>query len=344
MSTLMKQKVTKVNPFFQIGALLISSIIIGLALYINLFTFHTHETYTPLKKVTHDKIALWGATPQPITVGLYIKQFQEFNILKNYFIFSGTLWFLCDPPCIDLRTLKQFDFEQGEILHLSEPHTKEIDGKQMVQYNVKVAFHSAIDHRYFPLDDHRLYFVLAHDLFEPKDITFNSSHSDFTINDSVQTSGWQMIGHEVDCGYIHTKFDVNDTRKTRHYPAVAFSIDYARCARRYVVSILIPLLFLFFLGLFSFSVDNKATIALSTASITGAMGYRYVIERLSPASGHFMFSDYIFFIFLIAVCVAFVLNIVDVYAHPLTIRQKQCAVIGLHAFVDLTSIYFLVWW
>lgn len=334
----------RVNPFFQIIALSISLVLISIALYINLFTFYTRESYPPLKQVTQEKKIQWNTSPKTITTGLYIKQFQEFNIIKNKFTFIGIVWFLFDKGLIPLDKLKEFSFEQGEITALSPPHIKTVGDKEMVQYNVKVEFRSPLNYSHFPLDDHSIYLVLVHNAVEPKDIFFVSADKDFSIDAQIQTSGWRMVNHAVDAGYVSTKFDVKDDRKNRHYIAVVFSIDYARCARRYVVSILLPLLFLFFMGLFSFSVDNKASIALASAAITGTMGYRYVIEKLSPLSGQFMLSDHIFFVFLAATCIIFILNIIDVYGKPLNLKQKKGYIIALHGLIDVISIYLLVWW
>lgn len=340
-----QKKNVMVNPFFQITLIIISLLIMSIALYKNVDVFQTGDTEPQLWQKYDKKLENTEAKNQ-IEVGLAIKQFQIFNVLKNQFSFIGTVWFLFDIDLISQDDLKHFAFERGRIDEISEPRISVLDGKQMVRFDITVSLTTPLDYKAFPLDDHRFFIILFNRTLSVKTFLFTTlfttQKKNFTISKDAVTHGWRAVKHDVQIGHVATSLDTLDTRKTDRYDAVLFSIDYARNARRYVTSILIPLLFLFYLGIFSFSVGTKASLGLSTASITGLLGYRFVIERLSPYVDYLMLSDYLFFMFFVTSCIMFFLNIVEQYAIRLSLIQKKAIIFALHCFVTFVITYFLI--
>ena len=336
-----KKRNVMVNPFFQITLIIISLLTMSIALYKNIDVFQTGDTEPRLWKEYNKKLKNTEAKKQ-IEVGLAIKQFQKFNVLKNQFSFIGTVWFLFNIDLIAQDDLKHFAFERGRIDEISEPRISVLDGKKMMRFDITVSLTTPLDYKAFPLDDHRFFIILFNRTLSVKKFLFTTQKKNFTISEDAVTHGWRAVKHDVQTGHVTTSLDTLDTRKTDRYDAVLFSIDYARNARRYVTSILIPLLFLFYLGLFSFSVSTKASLGLSTASITGLLGYRFVIERLSPYVDYLMLSDYLFFMFFVASCIMFFLNIVDQYATRLSLMQKKAIIFALHFLVTFVTTYFLI--
>lgn len=338
-----KNRVT-IPPLFQILLIAISFVCISAALIKGLYNFNTSDKQPQLEIVTPEKISEFGGFPDKVTVGLYIDQFQEFDIVKNHFVFTGTLWFLFNQGVISLNSLAKFEFERGKILYKSEPETRLLGDKLLVQYNIGVEFTSSLDYSYFPLDDHRIYLVLTNQIVSPGEILLQSSQREFKVKPDVRTLGWEKRNIQVTHGYSAAELDTYDERKTHYYPTVLFAIDYNRYGIRYIISILLPLLLIFYLATFTFSIAPNLAINLAAGSVTAILAYRFVIENLSPKTGYLMLSDYLFFLFLSLCVFIFFMTVIDTFSVHVPTIYKKIACISLHTIVVCVSSYLFVFW
>ena len=110
-----KKRNVTVNPFFQITLIIISLLIMSIALYKNIDVFQTGDIEPRLWK-EYDKKLEDTETKKQIEVGLAIKQFQKFNVLKNQFSFIGTVCFLFNIDLIAQDDLKHFAFNLNHKL------------------------------------------------------------------------------------------------------------------------------------------------------------------------------------------------------------------------------------
>lgn len=334
-----QEKLIVVSPLFQFVFIIISGMLIAFSLYRGLVTFSTADSIPPLETVSPQKLASWGSTPSTVHVGLYIDQFQTFDVVRNNFIFTGNIWFVLVPGAISLNTLEQFEFARGQILYRSAPDTKLIDGQLLVKYNIRVSFNTGVNFSFFPVDNHRIFLTLVHQFVSPNELLFESTQQEFIIIPDLHSYGWNIINKYVASGYLSEKLDVNDPRKTVLYPAVLFSFDCERIGIRYLITILLPLLLIFYLTLFSFSLDSRNAITLSAGGITAILAYRFVIENISPSVGYLMISDYLFFLFLAACFFIFFVVTVDGYARQLSLMQKKLLVMLLHIIIAVVAMY-----
>ncbi len=302
--------------------------------------FRVREKQPVIIRISPKELAEFGGFLNAIRVGLYIDKFQAFDVVNNLFIFTGIIWFQFNPGTISLDTLEKFNFEWATIRDRSKPSVQLIDDKTLVKYNIRVEFMSMLDYTYFPFDDHRLYLVLTNKSVSPREVIFESFQRAFIVKPEAATFGWNQVNHSVKTGYAEAKIDPHDERKTLLYPIAIFSIDYARYGTRYLLGILLPLLLIFYLVMFSFSLGKRTGIGLATGGITAMLGYRFVIEGLSPSVGYFMISDYIFFFLLIVSCLIFFINSFDHYLIPLTLNTKRSIVVIVHLFVISLCGYF----
>ena len=120
-------------------------------------------------------------------------------------------------------------------------------------------------------------------------------------------------------------------------------MEFSRFGTRQLISILLPLLLIFYITVFCFSIEPQTSIGLSTGSMTAIIAYRFVIENLSPASGYFMLSDYLFFLILSACFITFFLNVLDVFLFTIPMNIKKAGIIGIHGFVIAVSCYLLMY-
>lgn len=256
-----------------------------------------------------------------------------------------SFFFEFDPTLLSLESLSKFTFEEAQKLEISEPHLKIIDNRLFVHYIIKAVFDLQLQYGHFPIDDHRLSFVFRHLYLTPSQMQLVSSPSDFIIQPDLSQQGWTNVGHIVQTGFQKIILDPYNQRKTINRPSAVFTIDYSRTQMRYPLLIILPLLLIFFLALFSLSLDpekyRSSIIGITTGGITAILAYRFVIEAMSPKVGYFMLSDYIFTILLVATFLVFLMSI---FSNRVSLGVKKVFVIALHSIVDLILIYlFLIW-
>lgn len=350
MTTIKKTKRSSVvSPCFQIICICVSGVFILIGLHRGLLQSHIQEDVLPLQYITPITVKQNNSIPNIIKTGLYIQEFQTFDIIKNNFLFTGIVWFLFDPDSISLNILKNFQFDRGIILHRGEPDIRVIGKQLFARFAVRVQITSNLNYRYFPLDDHRLYFTLTQPDISPETTIFSSSGEKFLIQANTQSLGWYNSDKEVQFGYDSFILDPHDSQKTIHYPTVIFSANYERSGSRYVFSILLPLLLIFYLTLFSFSfgdLSGRTGVSLATGSITAILAYRFVIESLSPTTGYFMLSDYLFFLFLGTSTLVFLINIIDQFAlnFSFSARGKKIVIVTIHTMTVLANWYLFILW
>ncbi len=334
-----------VSPLFQIILIIISIICIAIGIQYGLSRLVISDETPQLIPITPTTIKEFGGFPEIVTTGLYIHEFQTFDMIANSFVFTGVVWFMLSPGVVSLDLLSKFEFERGVIQYLGPPRVILLDKKLLVQFPVRAQITSNLNYAAFPIDDHRLYFILNNHLIFPDIILFFSSQQDFSVRPDMRTFGWEQMSTSVKFGYGQEITDQYDERKTLYYPSVIFAIDYARYGTRYIISILLPLLLIFYLTLFSLSFRTTADrtgITLAAGGITAILAYRFVIGNLSPTTGYFTISDYLFFLFLTASAVTFFLAIIDHFALSIPVAYKKLAIIFLHMIVIGVTVYLFV--
>ena len=282
-------------------------------------------------------------SPAPVKVGLYIKDFTEFSFLTNQFEFSGIVWFLFDPSIVSLDTLSKFSFEKAQLKFKSPPTTRIVGGHLFARFDVRVSFKANLTFVRFPFDNHTLYIILDNNAVTPGEVAFMSSYNELAISPEISISGWALHGTRVYTGYSVARLDKQNPASDVAHPRAIFAIEYVHSGIRQSMLIILPLLLIFFMALFAFAFKSTyytSVISISSGAVTALLAYRFVIEGLSPKVGYFTQSDYIFFLFLLGVFVAFFINVglasfSKKYAIPL--------IILLHCMVILSFILALRW-
>lgn len=332
-----------VSPVFQIIFIAISSIAILYSINRGLERYLIKEPEPPINIFTPESVKEFGNFPEEITVGLYIDEFHTFDMVRGIFVFSGIVWFLVNPAIVTLETLNQFNFEQGTILSRGNPKTVILNKNLLIQFPVKIEIKNNLNYSHFPIDDHRVYFILNNTLMSPSNIIFYSSQREFVVKPTVHTFGWEILDTMVTVGYDQSVIDQYDEHKTFRYLRAIFAIDFARYGMRYILSILLPMLFVFYLVLFCFSISDRTRITLAAGGITAILAYRFVIETLSPSVGYFMLSDYLFFLFLgVSFAIFFSVSIEGFYIR-IPLLYKKIIIILLHTTIVVSIGYLFMY-
>lgn len=324
-----------INPLFQITIGIITLMILLIS-----FTFRPFVTsdIEPQKSIPlPQELYHYKETAHEVKVGFVIRNFEEFNIVKNSFVISGYVWFEFDPSIVSLKTISNFNFEQATLLTKSAP-TIRINGDRIIAtFDIRVSARSGLQYNEFPFDDHRIYFVLSFENISPRELHFVSSAREFIISSDVSILGWKLRDTHVETSYLNNSLDALDVRKNITHPQVIFSLDYERIGIRYILLLILPLYLIFLLISLSFSLDDQyqsSIISLSSGGISAIVAYRFVIESFSPSVGYFMNSDYFFFLFLVA---SFVIFLSTIFKKHLSRGMKKLILIILNGLIIIFS-------
>lgn len=325
--------------YFSVYAILISGALICFFMYQASQEFISQDPMPELLPMTPATLVQMGQSAE-VKVGLYVKDFSEFNLVDNRFEFSGILWFYFDPSIISLATLGNFSFEKGKIVSKSEPTTRIVKGKLLARYDIRVNFKANPTFAAFPFDSHTIYITIDNNYVSPGEVVFSSSYDELVLSPELSFAGWDIYGTRVFAGYSVARIDKSNRAYDVAHPRVVFALDFVHSGVRQAILIIFPLLLIFFMAMFTFALDLKnyktSITSLSAGAITGILAYRFVIDRLAPQVGYFMQSDSLFFLFLLAVCTAFFIN---VGIPAIRDAYTRTIVILLHAFVVIAFIW-----
>jgi hypothetical protein len=327
-----------VSPLFFFICILTTMAFLILLVYRWTSYFTPNEKPAPLHYLTTEKRKEFGGDPATVKVGLYINDFYKFDMNNDEFIFNGILTYEFDPSLISLRTIDSASFDRGDILYSSPATTYLKNSRMFARYDMRVKVSSNLDYAWFPFEDHRLSILLIDKTLTPTDLIFQTSDATFTAPD-MNAVGWHKFGSKAEAGYLDAPLGHGQIQ----YPAVLFTVDYGRYINvRNIVTIMFPMLLLFFVALFSLILDPKDNftyvLTIPVQTIAGLIAFRFVIESISPKVGYFMYSDYFFFFFLFLM---FSILLFHTIGSNLGSFPRKVAIIIFNIIIALVLLYFL---
>ena len=194
-----------------------------------------------------------------------------------------------------MQNIGNFYFLQGDILERSAPETQVVGLDILTTFHIKVKFSSILSYKDFPFDGHRIRLSLSHNNLSPKEVIFQSADRDMVVNSDETANGWHKLDQAIDTGYLESAIESYSKQNTQYHPAVTFSIDYERYGARFILSIFLPLILIFYVTLFGFSLDEGSALRNAVGGVTGILGYRFVIDNFSPQS--WLFHDFGLYLF-----------------------------------------------
>lgn len=334
-----------VSTRYQILMLFITSFFILAILYGYYQTFRIFEPSPELRPITAKKIAEWRGDPTLVKAGLHITNFPEFNVSGNEFIFDGVVWFEFDKALASLETISKFTFEKGDIISKSKAETRALGDRVFAEFVVRVRFSSNLAYDTFPLDEHRIYISMINSSTTPSELIFDAYKPGFVIAQDLFIPEWTIIDSHVDAGYSEAQLDANDPKKAERHPKIIFSLDILRSGNRQAVLIFLPLFLIFFLSLFALGLDpvehTGSIMGMTSACISSLIGYRFVIQGMSPNIGNFVLGDQVFMLLLAFSFIDFLLGLILIINKELTPTLR--IVRGL-VFLSFHIVFIIVWY
>jgi hypothetical protein len=324
------------HPLYQLVMSILTLLFIINSVQVMLVRFNTTDDLPVIELLGSDDR---GFLPKNIKCGFCLKNFLEFNHVNNKFIAIGSFWFESLPEIAG--DLDKFSLSQGSISSKSDGLHLVINGLNIVKYEVKIEFYSNLTFKYFPLEDHLIYFTISNQHLAEKGFALQSSKQDFKISKDAIIDGWNLSSHRVISGYE----DIELGEGSFYNNSVAFLMDFEQTSNRFFLLLIMPLLICLFISLFSFSFDpgwlELTSGSLLLSCITAMIAYRYVIESSSPKVSYYIFSDIFFYHIVLFVCAAFFLN---------SFYRKKIApiinyvVVSLYLLFALSWYFILKWW
>jgi len=321
----------------QIFLVALNLIIVILILMKPINTFISTDPPPQIEVVSRQK----GHIGYKVEAGMHIENFQEFDLTNNKFVLTAIVWFKFNPAVLSLDTIEKFSFEKGDILDRSKPITKLVGNRVLARYRIKFKFTSNLDYKLFPINSHTLYITLTNKTVSPKEMVFEASESGFTLSKNIMVPGWKKTRHEVITGYSESLLDRNDPTTKIEHPVLVFQIDFERSGIRQLFVLFIPLFFMFYLTLFSLSLGKEqymSRVSVSLGNISAFIGYRFVVEGISPKVGYSMFIDHLFHLLLF---VSFFVFFVSLFTKNKEYSMLRGTVILVIHTVFLISWYYL---
>lgn len=297
---------------FKTSILIIVSILLTLAFWVCVSKSNMTDTIPKLNPITTKVIKEFGPFAVSIKNGMFIKNFQTFEVTNNNFTIDAVLWFEFNPDEIMLETVEKFSFDKNKILYKSPADIKIIDSKMFAKFNIVFNVKTSLNFHKFPFEDHKIAIVLSNNFVTPSEMYFTTNINSFQIAPNIIPTSWKFQDLNVDSGYLNLELDKLDKTKKISSPKVLFTIDIKKNGIRRILIIFIPLFASIFLSLFSF-VMNIANVvgkfSLAVSALSALLGYRFVIEQMMPKVGYLTTTDLIYVILLLISLFCFIFQL-----------------------------------
>lgn len=334
----------KASTKLQIVLLITFTIFLAWSFYKTIGVFYSVDEYPPIVSMTPQRVVKLGGSPATVDVGIFIRGLPEFDITKGKVSADLIVWFLFDPRLLSLDTISKFAFDNADTLYKSAPYTR-VEGKKIiVRYDMKVLLRTSLNYKHFPLDDHRIDFMLTNYFLSPSEVVFKASRANMILSPEVRTTGWVSVDKFVRTGYLSDSLDPYNEDNSVLHPRTIFSFDFARTGFRHIMLIVIPLLLIFIITLFSLSFNpygpfTTAIMPISAGGITAIIAHHFVVDRMSPVTGYLMISNYLFLFTLTGCTFVFLIN---VFARRIKRPVKNTVILLLYGSL-MSMLSWLMW-
>ena len=324
------------HPLYQLILSVLTILFIVNSVDVMVKRFNSTDDAPRIERLENDDR---GFLIKSINCGFFLKNFIEFDHIRNKFIAIGSIWFESLPEIIN--DLDKFSLGEGSIIFKSDPLELVVNGQNIIKYEVKIEFLANLTYKYFPLEDHLIYFTVLNQHLAEKGFALQSRDQDFKISQNMNVDGWSLSRHRVVSGYENIELG-----ESKFYnSSVLFLMDFKQTSNRFFLLLIMPLLICLFISLFSFSFEpgkiDLTTGNLLLSSITAMIAYRYVIESSSPKVSYYIFSDIFFYHIMLFTCIAFFVNS---FYRKMIAPVIHWVIVSFYLLFIISWYFILKWW
>jgi hypothetical protein len=256
---------------------------------------------------------------------------------------TAIVWFEFDPKLVSRESIEKFSFLKMKILQKFGDYYMLDDKKTMrAFYYITLEVNDTFDFHRFPLDNHIITFRLVNEDRGPEELMFSADISNFVYMPGILLPGWELFEYKVTAGYRNWPFSKAASDNFEEQTMANFELGLSKYDMRQILLIVLPLLIIFFLGLFSLSLAEDYN-GLSLTSVSGLIGYTFVLQNISPNVSYFMISDYFLLLLFCCSIVIFIFNFLfsetSKFSEESRKASKGALVICLHILILISWLY-----
>ncbi len=270
------------------------------------------DPITELKIIDTESRKAFGDFTAKVSVGMLIKGFSTFDLIKNTFIADLIVWFEYNVDQVMLEKISLFSFDNGDIVKKSAPDIRISEGRALVKFDVRVAFKSNLVYKRFPLENHRISLMLSNNFVTPAEMYFEIEDSGFKVDKEIFIPDWDISDVFTEAGFSSIGLDDKDSKaKSRAsvVPKVRFTINLDKKGIKDIYIVFLPLYLASFIGTYSFLtsiLNSNMRYVMASSTVPALLSYRFIIQNLIPQTSYFTITDYIYLLLLLTACFIFI--------------------------------------
>lgn len=280
---------------------------------IKLSKFKSDDPGPKVQLLSFEQRKLYSEFSSQVRTGFFIKNFSVLNMSKNNFVIDAAIWFEFDGSQLSLDVIDRFLFNNAKIIKKSSPDLKVVKDKLQVTYQVTIDLKSDLKFQNYPFTDHSVNIVLVNNSVAPSEMYFydDEKHS-FAVSESMFDASWGVHSTKMQAGVIIDEVANVDAKKKLEYPCIAFTVNFIKKSYKDLFVLFMPIFAALLFSLISLFMDltnDVGRFTLSISAVTALLGYRFVIEQMSPRDGSFTILDKFYLVFLGVAFLVFVFHI-----------------------------------
>lgn len=321
-----------VNPYFQIAFIVFNlACMIGFAIVFRQ-TFYSSE-YWP-KKVETTVTTMHNVDVPICKLIIKIKDVISANLKDGGAICNAKFSLEVnkkDANKIDPKAiLDNLIFHSGKIIDKKIYPSKVLESKVIYNIYLLLDVHNMLNYETYPFDDHVIQFKFE---VPTKHLPFNVE-TEFVADSSLDFAGWNPV----------KTTSVSSQSEQTQTKTLEFFLGLNKNGDRIALSILLPMCIIFFVNLFSLSIDPEKGRTLIVTSLLALNSFRIVLENSLPRTSYLLALDKFYIVFLLASLLIFIIHILQVEMSRkityLIVALCHCVVIG--TFVEILYPWLLV--
>ncbi len=277
--------------------------------------FDCNDPVPNIKNISIEQSKAFREFAATMKTGLFIKNFPTFHINKNNFTVDATMWFEFYGSQLSLDVIEKFTFLNARIISKSAPDIKINKDKLLVTYQIVFDVKGNLNYKNFPLASHMLSIVMVNYSIMTNEMVFDDfdQANSFVLSPEISGAEWGVHSTNTLPGMIVASLDDHVKDKNVEYPAIGFTTTFIRKSFKDLLVLFMPI---FAAALFAWlsllmNVSNEiGRFSLAITAITAILGYRFVIEQVSPQVGYFTLLDNFYLAFLALCFFVFVFHLV----------------------------------
>jgi hypothetical protein len=251
--------------------------------------------------------------PAEVTVGAYIHDIQEIDLLTHSYAMDAYVWLRWKDPSIDpsksLELMNPYElWSMSRTPAYAEPQTLP-DGSQYQVIRFQGTFSSKLPLADYPLDRQSLDIVFEDDAHDETSIVYVPDGDPIDMNPDVTLPGYDIGTPTLTVSNSLYPTTFGDTSEDRPYPysRVTIAVPVSRPAIAYLVKIAVPIFLVVLVAALSYLLHSsyvEARVGMGITALVALVALQFSMNTTMPQVGYLTALDLVYiasFAFVLAV-------------------------------------------